>query len=80
MIALCAGKLGLLRDERREAPLFLMDDFDSDLDEGRTRSLVDFLRDGGFQALMATSKDGFVDRLGVPFHRIRMEGGLARAA
>jgi DNA replication and repair protein RecF len=80
MIALCAGKLGLLRDERREAPLFLMDDFDSDLDEGRTRSLVDFLRDGGFQSLMATSKDGFVDRLGVPFHRIQMEGGMARAA
>ena len=57
-----------------------MDDFDSDLDEGRTRSLVDFLRDGGFQSLMATSKDGFVDRLGVPFHRIQMEGGMARAA
>lgn len=80
MIALCAGKLGLLRDRSGETPLFLMDDFDSDLDEGRTRSLVDFLRDGGFQALMATSKDGFVDKLGVPFHRIRMEGGLARAA
>jgi recombinational DNA repair ATPase RecF len=80
MIALCAGKLGLLRDKRGETPLFLMDDFDSDLDEGRTRSLVEFLRDGGFQALMATSKDGFVDRLGVPFHRIKMEGGVARAA
>jgi DNA replication and repair protein RecF len=80
MITLCTGKLGLLRDERREAPLFLMDDFDSDLDEDKTRSLVDFLRDGGFQALMATSKDGFVDKLGVSFHRIRMEGGLARAA
>jgi len=80
MIALCAGKLGLLRDERHEAPLFLMDDFDSDLDEQRTRSLIEFLREGGFQAIMATAKDGFVDRLGVPFHRIRMEGGLARAA
>ena len=80
MIILCAGKLGLLRDKRGESPLFLMDDFDSDLDEGRTRSLVDFLRDGGFQALLATSKEGFVDRLGVPFHHIRMEGGLARAA
>jgi len=80
MIALCAGKLGLLRDKRGETPLFLMDDFDSDLDEGRTRSLVDFLRDGGFQALLATSKEGFVDRLGFPFHRIRMEGGSARAA
>jgi DNA replication and repair protein RecF len=80
MIALCAGKLGLLRDKRGESPLFLMDDFDSDLDEAKSKSLVEFLRDGGFQALMATSKDGFVDRLGVPFHRIRMEGGLARAA
>src|SRR5258706_14752348 len=80
MIALCAGKLGLLRDERRETPPFLLADFDSDLDEGRTRSLVDFLREGGFQSLMATSKVGFVDRLGVPFHRIQMEGGMARAA
>jgi DNA replication and repair protein RecF len=80
MIALCAGKLGLLKDQRRESPLFLMDDFDSDLDEVRTRSLIEFLRDGGFQALLATSKDGFVDRLGFPFPRIRMEGGLARAA
>jgi len=80
MIALCAGKLGLLRDERREAPLFLMDDFDSDLDDQRTRSLVEFLRSGGFQAVMATARDGFVDRLGAPFHRIRMEGGAARAA
>lgn len=79
MIALCAGKLGLLSEERGEAPLFLMDDFDSDLDEDRTKSLVEFLRDGGFQAIMATSKDGFVNRLGVPFHRIKMEGGLARA-
>jgi DNA replication and repair protein RecF len=79
MVALCAGKLGLLRDERHEGPLFLMDDFDSDLDENRTRSLVEFLCAGGFQAILATSKDGFVDRLGVPFQRIHMEGGQARA-
>ena len=80
MIVLSAGKLAFLRDERGEAPLFLMDDFDSDLDELRAQSLVEFLRDGGFQALLATSKDGFVDRLGLPFPRFRMEGGLARAA
>lgn len=80
MIALSAGKLGLLKDERQESPLFLMDDFDSDLDEVRTRSLIEFLREGGYQALLATSKDGFLDRLGFPFPRIRMEGGLARAA
>jgi recombinational DNA repair ATPase RecF len=57
-----------------------MDDFDSDLDENRTRSLVEFLCAGGFQAILATSKDGFVDKLGVPFQRIHMEGGQARAA
>jgi DNA replication and repair protein RecF len=80
MLVLCAGKLSLLRDERREAPIFLMDDFDSDLDEPRTRSLLEFICGEGYQAIMATAKDGFLDRLGVPFHRIRMEGGLARAA
>ncbi len=80
VIALCAGKLGLMRDERRETPLFLMDDFDSDLDDSRTAALVEFIRDGGFQAVLATSKDGLLNDLGQPFHRIRMDGGLARAA
>ena len=80
MITLCAGKLDLLKERRHESPLFLMDDFDSDLDEIRTRSLIEFLRDGGFQALLATSKDGFVDGLGFSFPKIRLEGGLARSA
>jgi DNA replication and repair protein RecF len=80
MIVLCVGKLGLLKVDRLEAPLFLMDDFDSDLDERRSTSLLEFLRDGGFQAVMATAKDGFVDGLGMSCHRIRMEGGVARAA
>ena len=80
MIALSAGKLGFLKDERGETPLFLMDDFDSDLDEKRAASLLDFLSDGGFQALLATAKEGFVERLGLPFPRIRMEGGLVRTA
>lgn len=80
MITLCAGKLGLIKDRRGELPLFLMDDFDSDLDESKTKSLVDFLREGGFQALLATSKDGFVNGLGLSFPKIRMEGGAARAA
>lgn len=78
MVALSAGKLAILKESRGEAPLFLMDDFDSDLDEGRARSLLEFLRGGGFQALLATSKDGFVDRLGLPLPRIRVDGGVAR--
>ena len=78
MVALAAAKLELLREDRREAPLFLMDDFDSDLDEMRVDSLIEFLRGGGFQALLTTSKDGVVDRLGVAISRIRMETGKVR--
>jgi len=77
MVALCVGKLAILRDERLEAPLFLMDDFDSDLDERRASSLTAFLQDGGFQAVLASSKEGFVASLGVPFRKIRLEGGSA---
>ena len=78
MVALAAAKLELLREDRREAPLFLMDDFDSDLDEIRVDSLIEFLRGGGFQALLTTSKEGVVDRLGAAISRIRMEAGKAR--
>ncbi|HEX4825963.1 MAG TPA: DNA replication and repair protein RecF [Candidatus Polarisedimenticolaceae bacterium] len=80
MIALCAGKLSLLKERHQESPLFLMDDFDSDLDEIRVRSLIDFLSAGGFQALLASSKVGSLERPGFSFPTIRMEGGLARAA
>lgn len=80
MIALCAGKLSLLRERHRESPLFLMDDFDSDLDEIRVRSLIDFLSAGGFQALLASSKVGTLEGPGFSFPTILMEGGLARAA
>lgn len=80
MIALSFGKLGLLRDRRRETPLLLMDDFDSDLDEGRASALADFLHGGNFQGILATSKEGFVDGLGVPFRKVRMDGGAAREA
>jgi DNA replication and repair protein RecF len=78
MVALAAAKLELLREDRRESPLFLMDDFDSDLDEIRVHSLIQFLREGGFQTLLATSKDGVVDRLGSEISRIRLEAGKVR--
>ena len=47
MIALKLGKLSrTLREERGEAPLFLMDDFDSDLDEVRAGALTEYLSPG----------------------------------
>ena len=72
--------LHLLREERGESPLFLMDDFDSDLDEVRASALAGFLQQGGFQALVATSKENLLGRLGVAFMKLHMDGGEARAA
>lgn len=80
MVALKLGKLSLLRKDRGEAPLFLMDDFDSDLDEHRAAALAGHLNQAGFQALVATSKETLADQLGVPFVRFRIDNGVARAA
>ena len=80
MIALKLGKLSLLGKQRGEAPIFLMDDFDSDLDEVRAAALADHLRRGGFQALVATSKEGMADRIGVPFTKILLSEGKVREA
>jgi DNA replication and repair protein RecF len=80
MIALKLGKISLIREERGESPVFLMDDFDTDLDEVRASVVADFLHRGGFQALVATSKETLVGRLGVAFEKVVMEAGVARAA
>jgi DNA replication and repair protein RecF len=77
MVALKLAKLSVLREERADCPIFLMDDFDSDLDEARASAVAAFLREGGFQALVATSKVGLVRRLGLGFREVRMEGGSA---
>ena len=77
MIALKFGKLNLLQQARGETPLLLMDDFDSDLDERRASAVAGFLNDGGFQAIVATSKEEMTDRLGANFAKIRVRGGRA---
>jgi DNA replication and repair protein RecF len=80
MIALKLGKLSLLREERGEAPLFLLDDFDTDLDDARMEALAGHLRGAEFQTVVATSKEEVIDRIGGAALRIRMEDGVARAA
>lgn len=77
LIALKFGKLKLLQEARGETPLLLMDDFDSDLDERRAAAVAGFLNDGGFQALVATSKEDMTDRLDVDFAKITIRGGQA---
>ena len=51
MVALKLAKLCLLREERDECSLFLMDDFDTDLDEARAAALA------AFRALAPTPKE-----------------------
>jgi recombinational DNA repair ATPase RecF len=80
MIALKLGKLALLREELGEAPLFLMDDFDSDLDEVRASAVAGFLLHGGFQALVATSKEALCGLPGLECMRVSVDDGVARAA
>ena len=79
MVALKLGKLSVLQEARGEVPLFLMDDFDSDLDEVRAAALAGHLDAGGFQVIVATSKEKMIDRLGVKFRKVRMEDGEASA-
>ena len=79
MIALKVAKLTIIRLDRGEAPLFLMDDYDTDIDEIRAAALAQFLNDGGFQSIVATSKEKMAENLGVPFTLVRMEGGTLRS-
>ena len=78
MIALKLAKLDLLAEDRGESPVFLMDDFDADLDEPRLAAVAAFLHEGGFQAVVATSKENLARRLRLPSNRVQMEEGVAR--
>ncbi len=80
MITLKLGKLSLLRKERGEPPVFLMDDFDTDLDETRMGALIDHLKRPGTQSLVATSKVSWLDRATGAKLKVRMIDGAARTA
>lgn len=75
MIGLKLAKLDLLQEARGETPIFLMDDFDTDIDEERARRLTGYLTERELQVIAATSKDSLVERLDVPFERIRVRDG-----
>lgn len=80
MIALKLGKLSLIEKERGETPLFLMDDFDSDLDESRMQALIAWLSRARCQVVVATSKQEMAGRITVAELGLRMEHGVARVA
>ena len=79
VVALSLAQLSLLQEEKGEAALFLMDDFDSDLDDTRTSALATYLHQGGFQGLVATSKGDLAGRLPVPLRTVRVDDGTVHA-
>ena len=80
VVALSLSQLKLLQEEKGEASLFLMDDFDSDLDDTRTSALAAYLHAGGFQGLVASSKQDLAERLPVPLRMVRVDDGTVHAA
>jgi DNA replication and repair protein RecF len=80
VVALSLAQLSLLQEDKGEASLFLMDDFDSDLDDTRTSALATYLHRGGFQGLVATSKGDLAGRLPVPLRMVRVDDGTVHAA
>ncbi len=75
MVALKLAKLARLEEDLEESPIFLMDDFDSDLDEERGDVLAKYLYSGQFQAIVATSKENLAFCPDVPFRNVRVQDG-----
>jgi len=75
MVALKLAKLTRLQEEREESPIFLMDDFDSDLDEEKAEILANYLHESRFQTVVATSKEAMIQRLQVPFRKVLVRDG-----
>ena len=75
MVALKLAKLARLQEALEESPVFIMDDFDSDLDEPRAGILAKYLHTGGFQAIVATSKEEFAQRMEIPFRNVKVRDG-----
>ncbi len=75
MVAMKLAKLSRLQEDMEEPPVFIMDDFDSDLDEVGVAILAKYLHTGGFQAIVATSKEEFAHRLPVPFRNVKVQDG-----
>ena len=60
LLALLLAERGVLAEERGAAPLMLLDDVTSELDSLRRERLVEALREGGGQSVIATTDIGHV--------------------
>ncbi|MEO5969856.1 MAG: DNA replication/repair protein RecF [Bdellovibrionia bacterium] len=59
LLALKLSEIALFRKETGHRPLFLLDDFSSELDEKRRSFLLDFLLETDLQTFITTTEDSF---------------------
>jgi DNA replication and repair protein RecF len=79
LLALTLASIEVYRRERGEAPVALLDDLDSELDEERTFALCRTVAERG-QALVTTAHRDWVARLGGLAQVFEVQGGQVRAA
>ena len=79
LLALTLAAIDVYRRERGEAPVALLDDLDSELDEERTFALCRTVAERG-QALVTTAHQAWVSRLGSLARVFEVEAGQVRAA
>lgn len=79
ILALTLASIEVYRRERGEAPVALLDDLDSELDERRVAALCSAVAERG-QALVTTAHRDWVGRLGGLGRVFEVEGGQVRAA
>jgi DNA replication and repair protein RecF len=79
LLALTLAAIEVYRRERGEAPVALLDDLDSELDEERTLALCRTVAERG-QAVVTTAHQEWVARLGGLARVFEVEAGQVRAA
>jgi DNA replication and repair protein RecF len=79
LLALTVAAIEVYRKERGDAPVALLDDLDSELDEGRLRALCRGVAERG-QVLVTTAHRDWVSRLDGPGRVFEVKDGRVRAA
>lgn len=81
LVALKTAEFFYLRERRGEAPIFLLDDLFSELDEGRSRRILDLVSDLGQTIITTTGERVLEDTAGWNDHvrRFIIENGTSRA-
>ncbi|MBC7898842.1 MAG: DNA replication and repair protein RecF, partial [Saprospiraceae bacterium] len=78
LLLLQLANLSVYFSQRKEYPLFLLDDIDAELDYKRIGQLLEFL-EGKTQTFITTSKESFVERFGKNTEVSRIENGVAKS-